>query len=70
MERFCKDLRKHATKIIDYEEKEMIPLADKEKKSYEEKKVCQICKKKFIIKKRKKKKRKKKIKMYLNYTIK
>ena len=51
MERFCKDLRKHAMKIIDYEEKEMIPLADKEKKSYEEQKVCHICKKEFIIEK-------------------
>ena len=59
MERFCKDLRKHATKIIDYEEKEMIPLADKEKKSYEEQKVCHICKKEFIIEKWKKKKKKK-----------
>ena len=39
------------TKIINYEEKEMIPLADKEKKSYEEQKVCHICKKEFIIEK-------------------
>ena len=28
MERFCKDLREHAMKIINYEEKEMIPLTD------------------------------------------
>ena len=39
------------TKIINYEEKEMIPLADKEKKSYEEQNVCHICKKEFIIEK-------------------
>ena len=25
MERFCKDLNEHATKIINYEKKEMIP---------------------------------------------
>ena len=30
MERFCKGLRGHATKIINYGEKEMIPLTDKE----------------------------------------
>ena len=35
MEKFYKDLREHAMKIIDYEEKEMIPLTDKENKSYE-----------------------------------
>ena len=29
MERFCKDLRDHAIKIINYEEKEMIPPTDK-----------------------------------------
>ena len=29
MERFCKDLRDHAMKIINYEEKEMIPLIKK-----------------------------------------
>ena len=27
MERFCKDPREHAMKIINYEEKEMIPTA-------------------------------------------
>ena len=30
-----------------YEEKEMIPLTDKENKSYEKQKVCYICKKEF-----------------------
>ena len=34
-------------KIINYEEKEMIPLTDKETKSYEMQKVCYICKKEF-----------------------
>ena len=45
MERFCKDLREHAMKIIDYEKREMIPLVDKENKSYEKQKFCCICKK-------------------------
>ena len=45
MERFCKDLRDHAMKIINYEEKQMIPLTDKENKSYEKQKVCYVFKK-------------------------
>ena len=47
MERFCKDLRDHAMKIINYEEKQMIPLTDKENKSYEKQKVCYVFKKEF-----------------------
>ena len=45
MERFCKDLREHAMKIINYEKKEMIPLNDKENKFYQKEKVFYICKK-------------------------
>ena len=47
MRRCYEDLTDHATKIINYEEKEMIPLTDKENKSYEKQKVCSICKKEF-----------------------
>ena len=47
MERFCRDLRDHAMKVFNYEEKEMILLTDKETKSYENQKVCYICKKEF-----------------------
>ena len=47
MERFCKDLRDHEMKIINYEEKEMIPLTDKENKSYEKQRVCYTWKKEF-----------------------
>ena len=61
MERFCKDLRDHAMKIINYEEKEMIPLTDKENKSYEKQKVT-YAKKNLVLMKM--------IKMHLNYTIK
>ena len=32
MKKFCKDLTEHATKIINYEKKDMIPLTKKEEK--------------------------------------
>ena len=35
MERFCKDIKDHAMKIINYQEEEMISLTDKGTKSYE-----------------------------------
>ena len=34
MERFCKDLKEHILKIINYEEKEMIPLTYEENEFY------------------------------------
>ena len=39
MEKFCKDLRDHATKIINYENKDMIPLTKKEEKHHNKQKV-------------------------------
>ena len=33
VKKVCSDLREHATKIINYEKKEMIPLTEKEKKN-------------------------------------
>ena len=47
MKKFCKDLRLHAAKIINYEKKEMIPLTIKEKIHYNEQEICYICKKEF-----------------------
>ena len=47
MERFCKGLREYATRIINYEKKEMILLTDEENKSYKMQKVCYTCKKEF-----------------------
>ena len=38
-------LKDHAMKIINYEEKEIIPQTDEENKSCEEQKVCHTCKK-------------------------
>ena len=46
MKKFCKDLREHAIKIINYEKKKMIPLT-KEKIQYNEQEICYICKKEF-----------------------
>ena len=41
--------------IINFEEKEMIPLTNKEIKSYEKQKLCYMCEKKFCDDKNKKK---------------
>ena len=51
IEKFCKDLKDLAIKIINYEEKEMIALTDDEYKSYEKQKECHICKKEFCTNK-------------------
>ena len=47
MEKFCEDLRTHATKIINYEKKKMIPLTINEKIYYSEQEICYICKTEF-----------------------
>ena len=47
MKTFCLDLREHATKIINLEKNEMIPLTEEEKKIHREQKFCYICKKGF-----------------------
>ena len=45
--KFSKDLREHATKIINYEKKKMIPLTTEEKIYHNEQEICYICKKEF-----------------------
>ena len=47
MEKFCKDLKEHSTKTINYEKKQMIPLTDEENNSYKRQKVGYVCKKGF-----------------------
>ena len=47
MKIFCEDLKDQAMKIIIYQEKEMIPLTNEEKESYENQKICHICEKEF-----------------------
>ena len=43
MKRFCKDLRDHATRIIDFKKKFIIPLTKDEEDSYNNEKKCYIC---------------------------
>ena len=43
----CINLREHASKIIDYEKKKMIPLTTEEKIYHNKQKTCYICKKEF-----------------------
>ena len=45
MKNFCLNLKEHATKIINYEKKEMKPLTKKEEKMINNQKVCYIYKK-------------------------
>ena len=52
IKRFCSDLKELATKIINYEEKEMIPLTDNENKNVKKNVTC--VKKNFVIIKMKK----------------
>ena len=47
MKKFSKDLRTHATKIINYEKKKIIPLTTEEKIYQNEQEICYICKKEF-----------------------
>ena len=54
-ENFCKNLKELGTEIINFGEKEMIPLTNKEIKSYENQKVWHIGKEKFCNDKSKKK---------------
>ena len=61
MENFWKKLKELGREIINYKEKEMVPLTDRENKFYQKKKECYICKKEFCDNKNEKKKK-------LNYT--
>ena len=47
LKKFCKDLRTHATKIINYEKKKMILLTIKEEIDCNKQRICYICKKEF-----------------------
>ena len=50
MKRFCKDLKDlkdHATKIIDFKKKNLIPLTKEEEDTYNKENICYICKKKI-----------------------
>ena len=47
MKRFCKDLKDHATKIIDFKKNTMIPLTKEEEDNYNKENICYISKKEF-----------------------
>ena len=47
MKKFCKDLREHAMKIINYEKKRIVPLTTKEEIWYNKQRIYYICKKEF-----------------------
>ena len=47
MKNICKDLKEHATRIINHEKKKIIPLTKEEKINYNDQKVCYIYKKEF-----------------------
>ena len=48
IEKLCKDLKELGMEMINFKKKEMIPLTNKEIKSYEKQKVCYICEKKVL----------------------
>ena len=48
MTKFCKDVREHATKIINYEKEDMIPLTKKEEEKMIIKKSVTYVKKNLI----------------------
>ena len=47
MKKFCKDLKKHATRIINHEKQKIIPLTKEEKINYNDQQICYIYKKEF-----------------------
>ena len=47
MNKFCKNLGEHVTKIINYKKKKMIPLTTEEKIYHNKQKICYVCKKEF-----------------------
>ena len=66
MKKFCKDLREHATKIINYKKKKMIPLTTEEKIYHNEQEICYICKNEFD----KSDKKHYKVRDHCHYTVK
>ena len=68
IEKLCKKLKEHAMEIINYEEKEMIPLTYEGNKSYKEQKTCHICKKFCMDKDDENYTNRKKVKDHCHYT--
>ena len=55
MQKFSQDLKEIFIKLINYEQKPMIPLTDQEKEAYDKEKVCFLCKCEFCYNKTNKK---------------
>ena len=69
IEKLCKKVKESAMKIVDYEEKEMIPLTHEENDFYKEQEACHICKETFCVDKDDKNyKNKRKVKDHCHYT--
>ena len=69
IKKLCKKLKESAMKIVDYEEKEMIPLTHEENDFYKEQEACHICKETFCVDKDDKNyKNKRKVKDHCHYT--
>ena len=47
MKKFCKFLREHVMKIINFKKKKMEILIKEQQESYKNAKICYICKEKF-----------------------
>ena len=50
MKKFCEFLKEHAIKIINFKKKKMKLLTKEQHESYENAKICYICKEKFVNK--------------------
>ena len=50
MKKFCTSVKEHATNVINFEKKKMLPLTKQELKSYQYAKVYYICWKRFLRK--------------------
>ena len=67
VKKFCSSLKEHATNIISFEEKKMLPLTTKELKSQQDAKVCSICGK-ALMKKLAKNKNHRKVRKHCHCT--
>ena len=70
IKRFCSDLKEFGTKIINYKEKEIIPLTDNENRSYEKQRKCHVRQKGFCYDKNEERKFKtyQKVRVHCHYT--
>ena len=66
---FCRDLKDCTMNIINHEKKDIIPLTNEEKESYENQQICYICEEEFCTNKNKKEfKKKQKVGDHDHYT--